>query len=196
MLQTPSPPPPVAAPLLSRPVQGQHPPVFARINPSPEIEQSETEVEVKFSVPATKSSRASVFRFEARAFDPLFNTKVRIERVRLCRSPFQWSSQVDEAPEGAYVYGGVGDARLLLTHWLGGTYARARLYEVRSTGIRLLLETSTRDGLQIEPSPSGYPTITATVATPGTQAEGEKVPISRSRWNADRRAYVTEATTR
>lgn len=176
--------------------RGQHVPVFRRVGPSPEIQQSPTEEQFEFDVPRSDGRSPAIFRFEARAFAPLFNTQVRIECVRLFQAPFQWSSSFDEEPQGVFKYGEADDSSLLVTSWLGGTRNWTRIYTVKADGVALLLETSTREGLKIEPTSSGYPTITATLATPGTQGPGEELPLIRYEWDQARRTYTATKLTR
>jgi hypothetical protein len=176
--------------------QGEVAPVPRRSVRSPDIEQSLLAEQVEFTVSRQEDHRPAVFRFEARSFAVLGNTQIRIECVRLCAAPFAWESKVVEEPAGALVYGEVKEGTLVLTQWLGGTYDWVRLYAVGTASVRVLLEATTRDGVQLKPTESGYPTITVTPQTPGTQRVGERVPLIRYSWDGARQIYVSSRQTR
>ena len=160
--------------------------------PSSVTSQGLLEERLEFDVPDKDSRAPAVFRLEAKAFAPQLNTSVRIRCVRLCRSPFEWTAKVDDEPQGAMVYGEADGSTLLLTQWLGGTYAWVRLYEIRSNSVKILVEAKTRNGVRLSPTASGYPTIVVTPQTPGTQAVGRRVPLDRYSWDQRRGAYLIQ----
>ena len=89
------------------------------------------------------------------------------------------------------VYGETDGSTLLLTQWLGGTYDWIRLYEIKSSSVRMLMGAKTRGGVRLSPTGSGYPTIVVTPQTLRTQGPGRRVPLDRYRWDQRREGAVS-----